>query len=182
MNYSVKPERLNLLYTVRCATNKVIYNNEVKSQYLSENEEELGASNEPQQAGGVRRENEEKVEILSLQFNPQSNLLATGDSNGNVKVHDIFSGLPLPVESAENDKLLSQISKSVTMAVAKTPKSATYNMPISTLKWYPYSQYSSNLLFFAHVNGYVSVLNRFIFFMSFLFILTEECRLSQYII
>lgn len=173
LNHS-KPERMNLLYTVRCHNHKVIYGDAVKPQDPTDDVDEeanddidivaaaaaAAANPDEKPARKDSDKHEEKVEILSLQFNPQSNLLATGNSNGQVHVHDIFSGLQLPGEDDGNDKFISQISRTVSKGVASTPKSATYNMPISALKWYPYSQYSTNLLFFAHVNGYVSVLNR----------------------
>ncbi len=33
-------------------------------------------------------------------------------------------------------------------------------MPIISVKWYPYNNYSNNLFFYAHVNGYIGVLNQ----------------------
>lgn len=165
LNFS-KPERLNLLYTVRCAKNKVIYaNGEVKSLNDPYDDELNSNSSDTDNNEKLRNRerHEEKVEILTLQFNPNLNLLATGNSNGVIQVHDIFSGMPSPTEDAfesEGAKLMNQMKGSIPKAVTNTSKSATYNMPISTLKWYPYNNYSNNLLFYAHVNGYVGVMNR----------------------
>jgi WD40 repeat protein len=169
-----KPERLNLLYTVRCSNNKVIYaNGEIKTKPESHNDSdpELLAEyednpNELTQKPTTKstKSEEEKVEILCLQFNQNANLLATGNSNGLIQIHDIFSGLPVTGDDAydvaDSNKLLSFISKAVPRTVLNVSKSAMYNMPIITMKWYPYSNFSTNLLFYAHVNGYVSVLDR----------------------
>ena len=160
-----KPERLNLLYTVRCYNNKVVYaNGEIK---LQDNKAESDLEDAGDQAADTKpqksEKDEEKVEILCLQFNQNSNLLATGNSNGHIQIHDIFSGLPVGAEESyeSNDtKLLSFITKSVPRSVLNVSKSVTYNMPIISMKWFPYNNYSTNLLFYAHVNGYVGVLDR----------------------
>ncbi len=35
-----------------------------------------------------------------------------------------------------------------------------YNQPTICLKWYPYSNYSQNLLYFAHVNGFIGIIDK----------------------
>jgi len=165
LNFS-KPERLNLLYTVRCANNKVIYaNGDVKrvknfdDEYSTDDMDADVTNKVPKD-----EKHEEKIEILSLQFNQNQNLLATGNSNGVIQIHDIFSGMPVqpdePYDSSEPDKMLSLVSKSVPKSVLNLHRSETYNMPITSMKWYPFNDYSTNLLFYAHVNGYIGVLDR----------------------
>ncbi len=168
MNFS-KPKRLNLLYTVRCANNRVIYaNGDVKTTNDPTLDNSLDTSTDPDSAAEAEKpaaeKNEEKVEILCLQFNPTTNILGTGNSNGHLQVHDIFSGLPLPAddthESSDSKRIISTITKSVPKSVLNTSKTSTYNMPVISVKWFPYSNFANNILFYAHVNGYIGVLNQ----------------------
>ncbi len=38
--------------------------------------------------------------------------------------------------------------------------SQVYNMPAICLKWYPYANFNLNILYFAHVNGYVGIMDK----------------------
>lgn len=42
----------------------------------------------------------------------------------------------------------------------KFPASVAYNMPAICMKWYPHSNYSMGVLFYAHVNGFIGVLEK----------------------
>ncbi len=78
------------------------------------------------------------------------------------KVYDIFSGLALksPVDAPNSPRNRSSLLNSL------IPKSETYsnslihNMPAICLKWHPYSNYSTSLLYFAHVNGYIGIFDK----------------------
>lgn len=75
-----KPENLSLLYKINCISKKIDYGNESNGQ-------ESERSNYSQESGSITGlEDSEKVEILSLHFNQSQNLLATGDSDGNLQV------------------------------------------------------------------------------------------------
>ena len=91
---------LALLYRLNCITNQVHY---AKPDHVSsskgtpnsdegiENESDIDSqANTPflLDTGAIKSdaEEEEKVEVLCLRFNESHNLLATGDSNGNIQV------------------------------------------------------------------------------------------------
>lgn len=114
-----------------------------------------GSAKKPTKVNGII-EMDEKIEVLSLQFNQDLNLLATGDSDGRIQLYDIFSGSP--VQSIRDDVLPG--SNSVFSKGSKYSMSATHNMPIICMKWHPDSNSTSNLLYYAHVNGYIGVLER----------------------
>lgn len=177
-----KPDRLSQLYYVKCANNDVVYaNGEVKKQidtarcksaqirsnsnnsnrsdsssssslssYLAR-----GSNRRPQKINGVI-EIDEKIEVLSLQFNEDLNLIATGDSDGRIQIYDIFSGSPV---NPTKDILIEKPKTKEQFAFNKYPLSVTHNMPIICMKWHP-NNHNSNLLFYAHVNGYIGILER----------------------
>lgn len=171
-----KPQNIELLYTVNSFNSRVLFaDEEAKSDTRASvkftvSDEEDSASDSEQTKS--TNESDDKTEILSLKFNEASNLLATGDSNGKIKVnfpnsnsqlfakfsfnqvYDIFSGLVTqPSEHAESQVFTSTEKKNIS-------NSEVYNMPTVCVKWYPYSNYSLNILFFAHVNGYIGILDK----------------------
>ncbi len=85
----------------------------------------------------------------------------TGDSNGDIKVYDVFSSSRNTVKNLEKDSS-SQIKSNCPFNIKdlnKFSNSVTYNMPTICIKWYPYSNYSTNLVYFANVNGYLGILD-----------------------
>lgn len=179
-----KPGRLSQLYHVKCYNNDVVYaDGEVKKQMdsarekssqlkksqssqsnksdLSESSSSSSLSSSYLARGSDRRppkvngaiEVDDKIEVLCLQFNQNLNLIATGDSDGRLQVYDVFSGSP--VTSIKDAKP----SESMTTP-SKCPLSATHNMPIICMKWHPETHTTSNFLYYAHVNGYIGVLER----------------------
>ncbi|CAF0838605.1 unnamed protein product [Brachionus calyciflorus] len=148
-----KPQKLNLLYSVNCLNNFVNFGKINNNDVAKTNDPEDSDFESDNSLSGS--DDYEKSEILSLQFNQTQNLLATGDSNGRVQIYDVFSACPI---SNEDD---SNIKKSkLDLYYEKCDKISSisvYNMPIITMKWHPYSNYSCNFLYYAHVNGYIGV-------------------------
>ncbi|RNA18413.1 hypothetical protein BpHYR1_013925 [Brachionus plicatilis] len=73
-----KPENLSLLYRVNCVNKNI--------DYGGSNGLESGRSNFSEDSGSNAASDEnDKIEILSLQFNQSQNLIATGDSDGNLQ-------------------------------------------------------------------------------------------------
>lgn len=89
-----------MLYSVNCTNNKVNFNEESASLILgnkqrtqtqhqiscSDSEDESDTEDTNSSISRFQNDDEEKIEILSLQFNKNQNLLATGDSNGEIQV------------------------------------------------------------------------------------------------
>lgn len=90
----------------------------------------------------------------------------------------MFSGNPIKSEDTdksddddsddENSKLkrrtspdtfVKQSFKSL-ISSKKISPSHVYNMPTICMKWYPYSNYSTGLLYYAHVNGYIGIMDK----------------------
>jgi WD40 repeat protein len=176
LNHS-KPDRLSQLYYVKCFNNDVVYaNGEVRKQAETARSKSIetrsnssnsnqtnsssptyfarGSSRLPNKVNGVI-EIDDKIEVLSLQFNEDLNLIATGDSDGRVQIYDVFSGQPVnPTKDPLNEPTSTQTGN-------KFAHSVTHNMPIICMKWHPESYNTShNLLYYAHVNGYIGILNR----------------------
>lgn len=71
----------------------------------------------------------------------------------------------MPIEQLEDDAIISSpaLSKSrFNDLLTKKPisSSVVYNMPIICMKWYPYSNYSTSILYYAHVNGYIGIFDK----------------------
>lgn len=95
-----KPEKLDLLYQVNCLNDRVEFAEEKASLnqkfLLSKSKIEINSESDSdslelsddfdKQTGSKSEDDDEKVEILCVQFNQNLNLLATGDSNGIIKV------------------------------------------------------------------------------------------------
>lgn len=86
MNNS-KPETLNLLYTVNCTDNNVCYSND-QATSVKDPDSDTETDDSSLTSKLDKTIDYEKIEILSLQFNENQNILATGDSNGEVQVNE----------------------------------------------------------------------------------------------
>jgi hypothetical protein len=75
--------KLNLIYSVNCITDYVTYYND-ELERLFKNKRTI--TTKERSPTTVDSNLDQKVEILSLKFNDNLNLIATGDSNGNLKV------------------------------------------------------------------------------------------------
>ena len=102
LNYS-KPEKIDLLYKVNVSNYDVTYCNEEfnKNQIKKEKEKKVIDSDEDIDQAyssdleldkNIKKSNlnnieyEERIEVLCLKFNEAANLIAVGDSNGQIKV------------------------------------------------------------------------------------------------
>ena len=74
------------------------------------------------------------------------------------QIHDIFSGLE--IEQSPDEHILKPPAFSSLHTEKKFPASVVYNMPAICMKWYPYSKYSMGVLFYAHVNGFIGILEK----------------------
>jgi hypothetical protein len=96
LNFS-KPDKIDLLYKVNCSNYDVFYaNQELKN--LSprvKKQSKINPSDSDDDNADIRAENlanssdlDEKIEVLCIKFNEAANLVAIGDSNGQIKVSE----------------------------------------------------------------------------------------------
>ena len=81
-----------MLYTVNCVKHQVNFVNQQNTTIKSKspNDSDYDSDQESEPKTNSISDDGEKVEILSLQFNENQNILATGDSNGEIRVSFFF--------------------------------------------------------------------------------------------
>jgi WD40 repeat protein len=156
-----------MLYNYDCLNHKVLFesyndeNNKKKPPVHSPthprpNRRESSSSNdsdctqEPPETSN-RSDEYEKLEILCLKINQNSNIIVTGDSDGGIQAFDVFSCGRLKASSSKTSNLVNVKDQ------AKFAMSIVYNMPTICIKWHPYSNFSANLVYYACVNGYIGM-------------------------